>query len=306
MVNGRITTSMTQSNVLADLNSLSNRLAQTQAKAASGREITKPSDDPFEAAHAVGLRSSLAATQQYQKTIDDAKGVQDATETSLAGVNDYITRAHDLIIQGSSDTNDASARDSIASEIDQIIQGLKETANAKVGDNFILSGNATATAPYAQGDDDTYHGDQAGLDPAVPGMLREIGPNVTLSINSVASEVLGSGGGDDKLLATLRGVSAHLRANDGASLSTDITKVDGSLDTLLQMRARNGAKTNRLDAASSRLQQIEATTTKQLSDTEDADIAKTLIDFNSQSTAYQAALKTGANIVQSSLMDFLR
>jgi hypothetical protein len=37
-----------------------------------------------------------------------------------------------------------------------------------------------------------------------------------------------------------------------------------------------------------------------------ADIAKTLIELNSQQAAYQAALKAGASIVQASLMDFLR
>ena len=52
--------------------------------------------------------------------------------------------------------------------------------------------------------------------------------------------------------------------------------------------------------------QIEETTISRLSDTEDADIAATLIDLNSQQTAYQAALKVGANILQSSLLDFLR
>ena len=57
------------------------------------------------------------------------------------------------------------------------------------------------------------------------------------------------------------------------------------------MRAGNGARTNRLEAAPRASQQIEETTTKQLSDTEDADIAKTLIDLNSQTAAYQAALQ---------------
>jgi len=38
----------------------------------------------------------------------------------------------------------------------------------------------------------------------------------------------------------------------------------------------------------------------------DTDIAKTLIELSSQTAAYQAALRSGANIVQSSLMDFLR
>ena len=60
-----------------------------------------------------------------------------------------------------------------------------------------------------------------------------------------------------------------------------------------------------LDAASSRLDQIQAALTQQLSNTEDADFTKTMIDFNSQSAAYQASLRAGANIVQASLMDFL-
>ena len=43
----RITTSMVQRNVLSDLNTLSEQLAKTQSKASSGKEITRPSDDPF-------------------------------------------------------------------------------------------------------------------------------------------------------------------------------------------------------------------------------------------------------------------
>jgi flagellar hook-associated protein 3 FlgL len=78
------------------------------------------------------------------------------------------------------------------------------------------------------------------------------------------------------------------------------------LDTLLEVRARNGSQTNRLEAASSRMLQIQESVNKQLSNTEDADIAKTIIEFNSQSAAYQASLRAGANIVQASLMDFLR
>jgi len=71
------------------------------------------------------------------------------------------------------------------------------------------------------------------------------------------------------------------------------------------MRSRNGAMTNRLEAASARLEQIQGAVTEQLSNTEDADIARTIIEFNSQQAAYQASLRAGANIVQASLMDFL-
>jgi flagellar hook-associated protein 3 FlgL len=67
----------------------------------------------------------------------------------------------------------------------------------------------------------------------------------------------------------------------------------------------NGATTNRLTSASDRLSQIEQSTTSLLSDTQDADMAKTMIDFSMQQTVYQSALRAGANIVQASLLDFL-
>jgi flagellar hook-associated protein 3 FlgL len=297
---------MVQRNVLSDLNMLSEKLARTQAKASSGREITRPSDDPFGAAKAMGLRAALDANDQYVRNIEDAQGWQDATESALDSITQYVNRARDLLTRAATDTSDPTSRLAIASEIDQIIQGVKESANATYGDNYLMSGTLTGTAPYQLGADDTYQGNAA-----VPGIVREVGPGVTMQINTVSSEILGdgitAGVGDGKLLHRLRDLSQHLKDNDGDALRTaDMPALKAQLDTLLELRARNGSQTNRLEAANSRLMQIQEAVTKQLSSTEDADVAKTIIQFNSQSAAYQASLRAGANIVQASLMDFLR
>jgi len=306
----RITTSMVQRNVLSDLNTLQSALAKTQSKAASQKELTRPSDDPFKVSQAMGLRSGIGANEQYVRNIQDAQGWMDATESSLDAITQYVHRAQDLLVQGATDTADDTSRVAIAKEIDQIIQGIKETANAGYGDKYIMSGTATTTPPYVLGDDDTFQGNRDGLDPATPGIVREIGPGVTMSINAVAVELLGEGRTnptDGKLLNALRDISDHLKANDGVALrDADLVKLKTHVNSLLEVRARNGAQTNRLDAAQTRIDQITGALTEQLSNTEDADFAKTLIQFNSQSAAYQAALKAGANIVQSSLMDFLR
>ena len=117
----------------------------------------------------------------------------------------------------------------------------------------------------------------------------------------------GQAAGDDKLLDVLRDAVGHLRAGDGASVrGTDLSRLDANLDHLLEARAANGARTNRLEAALTRLDEVHESTVKQLSSVEDADIAETLISLNSQTAAYQAALRAGASIVQTSLMDFLR
>jgi flagellar hook-associated protein 3 FlgL len=285
----RITTGMVQRNVLADLNSISAKLTRSQMKAASNKEISRPSDDPFNTSQAMALRTSLAGVQQYQSNVEDAMGWQDASEQALGSMTDFVRRARDLLVRGGSDSSDQTSRDAIAAEIEQIIEGIKQDANANYRGSFLFAGGETRTRPYEPGvADDSYHGDGGGIDAGVPGIVREIGPGVTM-------------------LDTLRSAVDHLRAGDGAALrGTDLTQLDANTEDLLALRAANGAKTNRLEAALSRLQQVEESTIGQLSATEDADIAKTLIELNSQTAAYQAALRAGASIVQVSLMDFLR
>jgi flagellar hook-associated protein 3 FlgL len=308
-MSGRITHGMMSRNVLADLNAVSTRLSKTQQKIASNKEISRPSDDPFDASRAMALRQSLAATRQQQRNAQDAMGWQDATEQSLGQITDLVHRARELVVRGATDSADAQDRVAIATELEQIIESVKQNANATYRGSYLFSGSMTDTVPYGQGAVDAYAGDEAGLDPLVPGVLREIGPGVTMSINTVAREFLGDGpaAGDGKLLDTLRGAVDALRADDATTLrDTELANLDRNLDTLLEVRARNGARTNRLDSALSRLGEVEESTVKQLSLTEDADIAKTLIDFNSQQAAYQSALRAGASLVQASLLDFLR
>jgi flagellar hook-associated protein 3 FlgL len=305
----RITTSMVQRNVLADLNAISAKLTKTQMKAASNKEISRPSDDPFNASRAMALRQNVNATKQYQRNVEDAMGWQDATEQALDRITESVRDARDLFVQAGTDSTDQTSRESIAVELEQIIEAIKQNASATYRGSYLFSGGETGVRPYQPGATDAYQGDQGGLDPSVPGIVREIGPGVTMTINTVGSEVLGDGqaANDDKLLDVLRDAVDNLRAGDAASVrGVDLERLDANLDALLEVRAANGARSNRLEAALSRLDEVEESTVKQLSNVEDADIAETLIELNSQTAAYQAALRAGASIVQSSLMDFLR
>ena len=297
----RITTGMLSSRVLGDLHRVSAQLTRTQSKIASNREIERPSDDPFGASRAMVLRENLDGIRQFQRNVEDARGWQDAAESALARMTDVTQRARDLLVQGSSDTMDGTARESIAREIDELAASLKEFGNASYKGQYIFGGLRTDTPPWPPASD-AYQG-QAGA------VARQIGPGVSVPVNVEIAGVLGEGqaAGDDGLLHVLRDIAQHLRADDGQALrGTDFTRLDTNLERLLDVRALNGARSNRLDSALGRLGELEEASITQLSETEDVDIAKAMVDFSSQQAAYQAALKAGANIVQSSLMDFLR
>ena len=77
-------------------------------------------------------------------------------------------------------------------------------------------------------------------------------------------------------------------------------------DNVTNLRAEVGTRQMRLETATARLQQIEQTQNELLSTVEDADMAKTYVDFSTQQAVYQAALKAGSQVVQPSLLDFLR
>lgn len=301
----RITNSMVSRSLLSDLNAVAERLSRTQQKLSSGKEITRPSDDPFAVSRALALRGSLEATRQYQRNVGEAMAFEDVTEQALSRMTDTVQRARELLVQGGNDTNGPDARNAIASEIESLIDSLKQEANARYAGSYVFSGTQTSTAPYALGAVDTYSGNSA----AIP---REIGPGVSLTVNVPGVDLLGQGQGaaDGKLLHVLRDVVDDLRggtpANANALRTTDLTRLDANLGELTRIRAVVGATTGRLEGAASRLRELEESSIKLLSETEDADMAKTLMEFSTQQSVYQSALRAGANIVQASLLDFLR
>lgn len=292
----RITQNMISRSVLADLQDVSYRLARTREKLSSGKELTRPSDNPFLVSRALDYRGELSANRQHQRNVSEAKGWQTVTDTALRSVGDMLLRVRELVVQGGNGATASDGRAVMAQEVLQLIDGVKMEANAEYAGRYVFGGTATLTAPYALVDD-LYHGDTSAIQ-------REIGPGVQIPVNVVGSSVLGDASGG--VIKVLRDVHQHLATNDFAGLSSDLAALDAVHETVVTARTEVGARMNRLDAAGSRLSELEESTMSLLSETEDADMAKALVDASTQQAVYESALRAGANIVQSSLLDFLK
>src|SRR3954454_11362167 len=147
----RITNGMVSRSVLADLNRAGTQLSATQRKLSSGKEITRPSDDPFGTSRAMELRSNLEASRQYQRNVTDASAWTSITDIALGKVSDTLARVRELTIQGGSDTRARVSRDAIAAELDQLIESVKQEANASYAGHYVLSGTAVDQRPYSPG-----------------------------------------------------------------------------------------------------------------------------------------------------------
>jgi flagellar hook-associated protein 3 FlgL len=289
---------MTARMLLGDIQRDSDKLARTQQKIASGKEIVVPSDDPFATSRALNFRSEVEEYRQYARNVGEAAAWQDVSDTALRTVSDLTLRARELLIQGASDTVNQAGRDKIADEIDQIVSAVKAEANAQYAGRYVFGGTQTTAQPYNQ-TTDVYAGDGNAV-------VREIGRGVQVPISVAGNAVIGDGA--TGLIGALRQISTDLRTPGSTSAlgGADVQALDAAQDALIDARGNVGALTNRLEVARHRLSQLEETTTKLLSETEDADMAKTLIDYSMQQAVYQAALKAGAQLIQPSLLDFLR
>ena len=75
---------------------------------------------------------------------------------------------------------------------------------------------------------------------------------------------------------------------------------------MLSKVAEIGGRTRRLDMLGARYEQDEINYTRMKSDVDDADMAEVIMNQKMAEAVYQAALSTGAKIIQPTLMDFLR
>jgi flagellar hook-associated protein 3 FlgL len=142
-------------------------------------------------------------------------------------------------------------------------------------------------------------------------VTRTIGPSSALQVNADLSSLLGSGStaGDGKLLDTLSKITADLTGGTSAGVAdlsgNQLANLSSSLTTLEGLQAGVGATTDRLNLAATRIQSLQTSDTAALSNVQDANFASTYTTYSNEQAAFSAALRAGANIVQSSLMNFL-
>jgi flagellar hook-associated protein 3 FlgL len=89
------------------------------------------------------------------------------------------------------------------------------------------------------------------------------------------------------------------------TISGMLDHLDGHIDNGLSVRADLGARVNRMETVSEHLDAMSFNLTQNLSDVQDMDLAEAITQFLNQENIYKAALSTGANMIQPSLVDFI-
>ena len=299
------------------LNTLRSRQYNLQNQVASGLKVSAPSDDPAAMTNTLNMSADKAAAKQYSSNIgtlqDRANGIFNVlqslqTISSQAGA-DAVSAANDA---GATPETKAT----LLADLNALLKQAVELANTKdpVTGKALFGGTAGGTSPFtATKDADgnitavAYSGNSSVNQVA-------IGANATVSVDVPGVNTSGSGArglfGDSRsgadFFQNLINLRDHIASgNTTAIASTDKAALEKDSDNLLYHISNNGVTQTRLNLTSTVLQNNLSALDKNISNQTSADLVETMVQLNQAQNTYQAALQSGAKIMQLSILNYL-
>lgn len=295
-IQNRVTQSSIHTRVLTNLQRNMAQGEKLQEQLSSGKQLNRPSDSPTGTITSMELRGETRALQQHSRNADDGIGWLSTLDNTLAGASTTVNRARALTVQGlNSGAHSPESREALAVELDNIRQTLIGQANTTYMGRPVFGGTTTGGTAYdASG---VYTGDAGEV-------VRTVGANVKVRVDASGEQAFGTG--DTQLFTVLEGISASLRSNNTSDMKKGLENLDIAAENLKGTLADVGARYNRVSQMRETAQDRMLTLKTQLSDVEDVDLPKAIMELQLQQTAYQAALAASAKVIQPSLIDYLR
>ncbi|OLF19368.1 flagellin N-terminal helical domain-containing protein [Actinophytocola xanthii] len=292
----RVTEQSTSARVLAGLQNGQSRLERLREQVTTGKQVGKPSDSPIGTISAMEIRSDMATRGRYARSATDGVARLGTAENALTTASDLINQVRDRVLQGMSSpaAGDPAAREAIASEIAALRDTLLSVGNTTYLGRPVFGGTTSGEQAF-----DTTTGAYIGDSGQVQ---RRVADGVQVRVDVPAS-VFGTG--SNQLFAVLDSVVAKMKT-DPTTLSGDLDRLDSAQRAVSTEIAGVGTRYSQLTSASDAAEAQTVSLTSRLSDIEDVDLAKAVIDLQTQNVGYEAALAATARVVQPSLLDFLR
>ncbi|RCX19082.1 flagellar hook-associated protein 3 FlgL [Fontibacillus phaseoli] len=294
----RVTGMMQNIQLLKNLRNINTAMTTGQQQLATGQKISKPSDDPIGTGYQMRYDTDLARSEEFLMNAQTGSEILKTMDSLLQQASDVLKRARTLTLQAANGTYALEQRQTISAEIKQLKEQMVTVGNSTFNGRYLFNGQKTDQPPY------TSTG--AAGEKTDPGLFYlNVSPAVKVPV-SITGEVVFGEAGTDNVFKVLDDLANALDTDNRTGISAALEKIDVSADRLSISWAEIGARMNRFELMESRITDDQVSLKEQRAHVADVDVPSAIIDLKSKETVLQAALSTGARIMQTSLVDFLR
>jgi flagellar hook-associated protein 3 FlgL len=310
-VNIRVTGQTQSANAIAYMQKQAAAAAKYQDQISSGLKVKAASDDPVNYTSLLQAKSAIERFDAYAQTVSDATTDLNAGVDALGEANQVLVRARQIAIEGADGATDFAGFEALAVEVDSLIERMMTAANSRVDGKYLFGGTATSTPPFrvgtvdAQGRPATF-----AYDGSADRARVLVGPGETVDTKYVGSDVFQQPGGDVfRSLIDLRNTLRDTSLTSGAksqALSQRLGEVDAAREALSNTVGEQSSRLASLEAMKNRIGDLKLASTERATDLEAADIAEAIVRLQEQKTSLEATMAVTAQLLQPSLLDFLR
>ena len=309
------------------------KVEDLQIKGSNLKRVSKPSDDPIGNVEVMALRSQNVDAEQYLRNLNFAKTQLSYTENILEEMTDILVKAKELAIGQASSIYSPEIRMGVSKEIHQMRQQMLGIANKRMGNRYLFSGQKILTRPFDE--QGKYQGDQNKIN-------IEINKDVFIPVNINGGDLFFSKGkkipqkedsqltppgievnldnlsrtpastetaGEEVAVSVfdeLRGLENALLTDNPEVIQGLLERLDQSIERMITYRTEIGALTNTITNAETNIEKTKLLNEAHKSRIEDADVAELMGDLQKEQAVLQATYRASSNLMNTSLMDFLK
>ena len=127
-------------------------LQASHEQLASGKRITRASDDPTQAASAERALARESRLESHQRALESSRQVMAQSESALGSAVNIMQRIRELVVQAGNAAGGDANRKVIAGELRDLRQQLLGVANQQDGNgSYLFAGQGGANAPFVEG-----------------------------------------------------------------------------------------------------------------------------------------------------------
>ena len=293
----RVTEGSLADRYLASIGNTKERMTVLQTQLATGKRVTKVSDDPQGTNSILRLKTLIADNEQFSANTTEAQTMMESTESSLDGFADVLQKIKEMLVRA----NNGALTDELPAfgqSIDQLLDDAVDAANTKFNGKYIFGGTNTLQAPF------TLAADRSAVTVNPGGITGDIqfqlGEGMMQKVNIDGQQAF-QGTAMFDLIIRLR--DTLLAKTPPAA--ADAQALDDAYQHVISMTSTAGMITEQLNSNVDHLESQHTQLLNLLSVQQDTDVASAITHLTQEETNLNAALQTTARIIPKSLLDFL-
>ena len=304
----RVSSNVTYNDFIKNLNRNAVKVQKTLNQLSSLQEVSQSSDNPLLVSKIINLNVSLGKNATYAQEIKDSISWSNTQDGALESVSSSMNRIRTLMQASGTATAGKEEVKANKNEIQQELRSVVAALNTNFDGRYVFAGQATDKAPYEVIEDD--NGEVIGIqyNGTSDDLPREIADGVTVNLVTDGSKMMAAG--EEKLDTFVEDLMAAL--NEGEDGNKDqlsgslMERIDKLSSNFVDNRTHIGAVANRLKAAEARNETEKLSMTQSLSERQDVDVAEKYMEYQNQMLAYKTTMAMGTQIMQTTILDYVR